>query len=148
MEAIKIYKVKLVKEKSNLKYDTTVSSPKDAATIIKEYLKGKDREHFIVLCLNIKNNITAIHTVSIGSLNNSIVPPANVLKVALLSNSAGIIVAHNHPSGQTSPSSEDIKVTKRLKEASKLMGIDLLDHIIVGLSSQDKVYSFRENNDL
>lgn len=99
---------------------------------MKEYLGDVDREHFVVICLDTKNQPTCIQTVHIGSLNASIVHPREVLKSALLSNSASIIVGHNHPSNICDPSAEDIQVTERLKEAGNILGIDLLDHIIIG----------------
>jgi DNA repair protein RadC len=139
-----IYHVKLVKEELNGDYYRKVSSPSDAGKILKEYIGYADREHFVVLCLNTKNKITGIHTVSIGSLNSSLVHPREVFKVALLSNSASIIVGHNHPSGDTTPSQEDREVTQRLKKAGKLLGIEILDHLIIG----DGTYSFATNGEL
>jgi len=100
-------------------------------------------EHFIVAYLDTKNQPTAIHTVSVGSLNSSIVHPREVYKGALQSNASSILISHNHPSGDVKPSYEDIEVTKRLVEVGKLIGIKVTDHIIVG---DDCYYSFKEEN--
>ncbi|MFS0819186.1 JAB domain-containing protein [Lysinibacillus sp. 1P01SD] len=128
---VHIVQVKLVREKSMLYKERRIRSPHDAYQLIQEFLGDLDREHFVVLCLDTKNQPTCIQTVHIGSLNSSIVHPREVLKSALLSNSASIIVGHNHPSNVSNPSPEDIEVTERLKEASKILGIELLDHLIL-----------------
>lgn len=126
-----IVQVKLVREKSLLYKERKIRSPHDAYEIMKEFIGDADREHFVVLCLDTKNQPTCIQIVHIGSLNASIVHPREVLKSALLSNSASIIVGHNHPSDVCDPSAEDIQVTERLKEACNILGIDLLDHLII-----------------
>lgn len=95
---VQIVQVKLVREKSLLYKERKIRSPHDAYTLMKEFVGDADREHFVVLCLDTKNQPTCIQTVHIGSLNASIVHPREVLKSALLSNSASIIVGHNHPS--------------------------------------------------
>jgi len=91
--------------------------------------------------LDVKNQPTAINVCHIGSLNASIVHPREVMKTAIMSNSASIIVAHNHPSGKPEPSQEDIDVTKRLAEAGKILGIELMDHLIIG---EDTFISLKE----
>lgn len=126
-----IVQVKLVREKSLLYKERKIRSPQDAYTLMKEFIGDADREHFVVLCLDTKNQPTCIQAVHIGSLNASIVHPREVLKSALLSNSASIIVGHNHPSNVCDPSAEDIQATERLKEACNILGIDLLDHLII-----------------
>ncbi|HCT96998.1 DNA repair protein RadC [Carnobacterium sp. PL17GRE32] len=83
------------------------------------------------MCLNTKNNVVAVHRCHVGSLNSSIVHPREVFKSAILNNAASVIVGHQHPSGDTKPSMEDIKVTKRLVEGGKLLGIEVLDHLVV-----------------
>jgi len=128
---VNIVQVKLVREKSILYKERRIRSAQDAYQLISDFLGDVDREHFIVLCLDTKNQPTCIQTVHIGSLNASIVHPREVLKPALLSNAASIIVAHNHPSGITQPSQEDIEVTERLEKSCNILGINLLDHIIV-----------------
>ncbi len=141
---VNIVSVKLVKESSLLYKERSIRSPQDSYALLKELLENKDREHFIVVALNTKNEPVAINVCHIGSLNASIVHPREIMKIAVLSNAASILVAHNHPSGNTSPSPEDISVTERLKHAGELMGIELLDHLIVGdgtfLSLKEKGY--------
>lgn len=129
---INIVSIKMVKESSVLYEGRKASSPGDAVKIAKIFLDGADREQLILLCLNVKNEPTTIHTVSVGSLDGSIVHPREIFKTAILSNAHSIILFHNHPSGNTTPSNEDIQVTKRIKEVGVLMGIPLLDHIIIG----------------
>ncbi|MCY9545469.1 JAB domain-containing protein [Lysinibacillus xylanilyticus] len=128
---VQIVQVKLVREKSILYKERKIRSPHDAYILMKEFIGDADREHFVVLCLDTKNQPTCIQVVHIGSLNTSIVHPREVLKSALLSNTASILVGHNHPSDTPTPSQEDIEVTERLKEAGKILGIDLLDHLII-----------------
>jgi len=99
------------------------------------------KEMFITLHLDGKNRIIVMDLVSIGSLNQSIVHPRKVFKTACLSNAAALILIHQHPTGDPSPSSEDIEITRRLKEAGEIMGIKVLDHIIIG---QDEYLSFVE----
>lgn len=110
----------------------TVHAPADAASIAAKYLEGQDREHFIVLLLDTKHHVNAIHTVAIGTLNETLVHPREVFKAALLANAAAMIVAHNHPSGDVSPSQEDLALTQRLRQAGDLLGVPVLDHLIIG----------------
>lgn len=139
---VSIVSLRMVRESSILYDQRNISSPGDAAGLLNEFLEEGDREQFIVLCLNTKNNPTAIATVSIGSLNSSIIHPREVFKIAMLANSASVIISHNHPSGDPEPSREDIAVTRRLVEAGEILGIHVIDHVVVG---RDKKYiSFRE----
>ena len=139
---VDIVTVKLVREASVLYKDRTINSPADSANLLEPFLKDEDRECFLVICLDTKNQPTAIHTVSIGTLNSSLVHPREVFKVALLANSNTVILAHNQPSGDPFPSQEDREVTRRLVEAGKILGIEVLDHIIIG--SNSKYVSFKE----
>ena len=143
---VDLVSVKLIKESSILYEPRRISSPKDAFELGKKFLVDSDREKLVLICLDNKNQPTSINTVSIGSLNSSIVHPREVFKVAILSNSATIIIYHNHPSGDITPSKEDINITKRLKEAGKILGIELIDHIIVG--SSNDYYSFKEKGEI
>jgi len=129
---VNIVSLKLVKESTILYQRRSVCSPQDGYELLKQFLDDKDREHFIVVSLDTKNQPVSINVCHIGSLNASIVHPREVMKSAILSNAASIIVGHNHPSGKAEPSREDIEVTKRLVEAGKIIGIEVLDHIIVG----------------
>jgi DNA repair protein RadC len=109
----------------------TVKSPEGAIKAARSQLKGKKKEHFLVLCLDTRNHLINTHQVSIGSLDCSIVHPREVFKEAISSCAASVIFVHNHPSGDPTPSEDDIKLTKRLIEASEIIGIEVLDHIIV-----------------
>ena len=129
---INIVSIKMVKESSFLYQTRTISSPKDAYEMIKDQLQDLDREQFIIACLNTKNEPTNITVVSVGSLNKAIVHPREVFKTAILSNAASIMAFHNHPSGDTTPSQQDLQLTNRLYEAGELLGIKLLDHLIIG----------------
>ena len=104
-------------------------------------LQLETKEHFISLHLDGKNRIVAMDRVSTGSLNQSLVHPREVFKTALLSSAAAIILIHNHPSGEPTPSDEDREITKRLQQAGDLLGIRILDHIVIGKTH----YSFAEN---
>lgn len=142
---VSIVSLKMVKERSLLYSNRTIRSPHDGASLFREYLGEADREHFILMGLNTKNEPTLLHTVSIGTLNASLVCPREVMKAIILSNSASFMVCHNHPSGNPSPSPEDIEVTKRLQEVGNLLGTELLDHIVLGengnyLSMKEKGY--------
>ncbi|WP_047981701.1 RadC family protein [Ornithinibacillus contaminans] len=109
-----------------------IRSPEDGADYIMEELRNLNQEHFVALFLNTKNQIIHRQTIFIGSLNASIVHPREVFREAVKRSAASIIVAHNHPSGDPTPSQEDIHVTKRLAESGKMIGIELLDHLVIG----------------
>lgn len=104
--------------------------------------QDKTKEHFWILGLNTKNQINYIELVSLGTMSSSLVHPREVFKIAIMKDTASIIACHNHPSGDTRPSKEDITITKRLQEAGKIIGINLLDHLII---SDGKYYSLMEN---
>ena len=97
-----------------------------------KWLQQETKEHFIALHLDGKNRLVCIDPISIGSLNQSIVHPRETFKNSLLSSAAAIILIHNHPTGDPTPSSEDLAITRRLSEAGEILGIKVLDHIIVG----------------
>jgi DNA repair protein RadC len=122
----------------------TIRSPKDGADYVMEEMRNLQQEHFVVLFLNTKNHIVHRQTIFIGSLNASIVHPREVFREAVRRSAASIICAHNHPSGDPSPSQEDIHVTKRLQECGKMIGIELLDHLVIGdrkfISLKEKGY--------
>ncbi|MDW0118104.1 DNA repair protein RadC [Sporosarcina thermotolerans] len=109
-----------------------IKSPEDAAAYLMTDMSSLLQEHFVVLFMNVKNEVLHKQTIFIGSLNSSIVHPREIFREAVKRSAASIIVSHNHPSGNPSPSPEDIEVTKRLVEAGSIMGIELLDHIIIG----------------
>ncbi|WP_281889058.1 DNA repair protein RadC [Paenibacillus sp. YYML68] len=118
--------------KASMDDTVTIRSPQDAASLLMEDLRYLQKEHFVCLFLNTKNHVIGQETLSMGSLNASIVHPREVFRAAIKRSSAAIICAHNHPSGDPTPSSEDIQITKRLAEAGELIGIELLDHLIIG----------------
>lgn len=122
---------------------TPLSNPSDAVAVMRDVLKELDREWVCVV--NMDNHLKPINfnVVSIGSINSSVAPIQNIFKSAILSNSNNLILLHSHPSGDVTPSQEDITLTKRLSEASKLMELNLLDHVIVG-GGNGRLYSFRE----
>lgn len=112
-----------------------INQPKDAADLLMEGMRNLKQEYLKVVMLNTKNFVISIKDISIGSLNSSIVHPREVFTEAIKKSSASIIVSHNHPSGDPTPSGEDINLTHRLSECGKLLGIELLDHIIIGNGS-------------
>ena len=139
---INIVSIKLVREGSILYNLRKISSPSDALALGKQFLEDADREQLLTCCMDTKNQPVSINISSIGSLNSSIVHPREIFKAAILSNAASILIFHNHPSGDPSPSVEDINITSRLKDAGTLIGIELIDHIIIG--SDNKYCSLKE----
>ena len=139
---VSIVSVKLCRESSILHEPRCIRHPGDVARLVEMFLADSDREKIVAVCLDTKHQPTAISTVSIGTLNSSMVHPREVFKTAILSNSAAIILAHNHPSGKPEPSKDDIDVTKRLVRAGEIIGIDVLDHVIIG--GNDNYQSIRE----
>lgn len=129
---IDIVSLKMIKESSVLYANRRISKPNEIVDLLKVFLEDCDREKLIVCCLNTKNEPTSISVVSVGSLNTSIVHPREVFKTAVMSNSASIILAHNHPSYDLTPSKEDINITERIKQGGNILGIKLLDHLILG----------------
>ncbi|MGL4731038.1 MAG: RadC family protein [Clostridium sp.] len=112
--------------------DYKIISPSSAANYIMEDMRYLKKEYLKLIMLNTKNIVIAVKDISIGSLNSSIVHPREVFVEAIKNNCASVIICHNHPSGDPTPSNEDINVTKRLKECGKIIGIEVLDHIIIG----------------
>ena len=106
--------------------------PAEAAAMLAQYIGEVDREVFVIAMLTIRHRVIGLHTVSVGCLTSSLVHPREVLKPAILSGSAAFLAAHNHPSGDPEPSAEDIALTRRLAAAGQLLGIELLDHVILG----------------
>lgn len=120
---------------------TKIRSPRDVYNLLGPNLRDEKREHFVALLLDTKNGVMRSKTVSVGDLSSSIVHPREVFVEAIRHGSASIIVSHNHPSGDPAPSPEDIAVTRRLAEAGELLGIELLDHIVLG---DDRWVSLKE----
>jgi DNA repair protein RadC len=110
----------------------SVRCPEDAASLVMEDMRNLDREHFKVILLDTKNSLIGVETVSIGTVNASIVHPREVLKPALERSATSIVLVHNHPTGNVSPSKEDILITRRFEKCGRILGIDIVDHIIIG----------------
>jgi DNA repair protein RadC len=119
-----------------------ISSMDDVVQIVKPMITDLNKEFFIALYLNTKNGVLKQEIISIGSLNANVVHPREIFKTACMISAAYIIVAHNHPSGDPTPSREDIEITKKIYEAGKMMGIEVLDHVILGY---DRYYGFKES---
>ncbi|EOC99828.1 RadC family protein [Caldisalinibacter kiritimatiensis] len=129
--------------KTVAKEKVKVNSPLHVANLVMEDMRYLKKEYFKIILLDTKNQVITINEISVGSLNASIVHPREVFKEAILKSSASIILVHNHPSGDPTPSREDINITNRIIEAGKIIGIDVLDHIVIG----DGIYfSFKEEN--
>lgn len=128
---------------ANLNYNEryVIRSPEDGANYVMNDMRFLSQEHFVCLYLNTKNQVLHKQTIFIGSLNASIVHPREVFREALKRSAASIICLHNHPSGDPAPSREDIEVTKRLVECGKMIGIEILDHLIIG---ENKFVSLKE----
>lgn len=123
-------------------YRPAIHSPADAARVLQKELQGQDREHFQILMLNHKKVLIGIETVSIGTVNSSPVHPREVFKQAIRRSASSVILAHNHPSGNCEPSEQDRLVTQRLKEVGNIVGIEVIDHLIIG---GNEYYSFLEH---
>jgi len=108
-----------------------VKNPVEVVGVVKGRLKGKKKEHFLVVLLDTRNKVIKVSEVSVGSLDTSVVHPREVFKEAISASAASVIFVHNHPSGDTEASEEDVELSKRLAEVGEIMGIDVLDHIIV-----------------
>ena len=124
-----LYRLSLVRD-GDLPTET-ISNPNDAAAALGNLLTDADREHFVAVALDARNQIIGANVVSIGSLSASIVHPRELMKFAINANAASIILAHNHPSGDISPSKDDIEMTLRMVRAAEIMGIEILDHLIL-----------------
>lgn len=141
---VSIVSLELVKESSLLYGPRKCTSVPAAYELIAPFIKNKDREHLIVVGLNTKNEPTVINIAHIGTVNQSIAVPRDILKPVLLSNGTRILLGHNHPSGDITPSDQDKQLTKRVFEAGKVLGIELMDHLIV--SPNDTYFSFKEED--
>jgi DNA repair protein RadC len=156
---IPIYRVALVREGTLPTDDKKIRNSGSVARLLQTYIADADREHFVVILVDQKHRVIGINTVSIGSLTAGIVHPREAFKPvfadmadmpqdvysrAIRHNAAAVIFGHNHPSGDVQPSREDRAITKRLVDAGKLLGIDVLDHIIIG--SEGAYFSFADEN--
>jgi DNA repair protein RadC len=130
-----IFGVKLVRTGSMATGEqqrSRMNGPAEVAALLWRYFRDTDREHFAALLLDTKNRLIGVTTVSVGDLSSVLVHPREVFKPAILANAASVILAHNHPSGDPQPSPEDVAITRRLQEAGQILGIEVLDHVVVG----------------
>lgn len=111
---------------------TTVSTPEDVVALMKSRFIGLEREAFFCICLDTKNRVKKVVEVSVGSLNASIVHPRELFKEAVMVSAASVVVTHQHPSNDPTPSGADIQLTKRLVRAGDVLGIEVLDHVVIG----------------
>lgn len=109
-----------------------IRCPQDAVDLVMPELRDEPQEHFKAILLNNRNEVLKVRTITIGSLSSSVITPRELFREAISANSAAIIIAHNHPSGDPTPSQEDIDVSKRLNQAGQVVGIDVLDHLVIG----------------
>ena len=121
--------------------DFDIKNPQSVVKAIQSSIKDKAKEHFKLILLNARNKIIGISTVSIGTLNSNLVHPREVFKDAISHSAASVVFAHNHPSGDPEPSEDDLTITERLTEAGKILGIEVIDHIII---SKNGFFSFKE----
>lgn len=152
------YRISLVRERGAPLKSFRLRMPINGAEAARHFLADDiDRELFACLIVNSRNVVIAHNVISIGTINGSLVHPREVYKAAILASGAAIVCYHNHPSGDPLPSPEDRALTKRLKEAGRIVGIDMLDHIILGSSPADlgmrgeseaSYYSFKERNEV
>lgn len=139
MKNVNLISLKVCKEKSIPYFNNQITDPKKAFRIIKSFIGNMDREALGTIMLNSAKEVNAIEIVSIGTLNATIVSPREIFKGAILSNADSIMIFHTHPSGNVQPSHADLDVTAMLNKVASIIGINLIDHIIVG---DDKYYSF------
>jgi DNA repair protein RadC len=132
LENIDIVRVMLIKDSGNPYKTQRVRRSADVVNVAKNFLAGQDREVFITINIDNSSHINSIHVVSMGTLDATIIHPREVFKSAILSNAKSIILAHNHPSGNPNPSDDDNRITCKLFECGDMLGIEVLDHVIIG----------------
>jgi DNA repair protein RadC len=127
------FRVALVREPGvQLAERPSLKTPAEAARVLAEYVGETDREVFVVALLTIRHRLIGLHTVSVGCLTSSLVHPRECFKAAILASAAALVVCHPHPSGDPEPSAEDVALTRRLAAAGQLLGIEVLDHVVLG----------------
>ena len=140
------YKISMIRDGSICADRRAITRSNDLLPILREYFAHHDREEMIVALLDAKHRIIGINSVSVGSLTLSIVHPRETFKAAIVSNCAAVILAHNHPSGDPTPSQEDRQLTTRLKDCGVLLGIPVLDHLVIG--DEGHYVSFADRGEL
>ncbi len=145
-ESISIYRISLVKDESVSFGNVRLYNSQQAQALIQNLIltKGQpDREQFVVVLLNAKNQMIGLNIVSVGGLSSAAVHPREVLKPAILANSAAMILAHNHPSNDLEPSPDDIAITRKIIRAAEIVGIKIHEHLIINMED-DRYYSFAD----
>ncbi|MBI5123372.1 DNA repair protein RadC [Candidatus Roizmanbacteria bacterium] len=130
-----------LKKEENLNKNKIIKSPKDIFPLLKEKIINFHKEYFMVASLDNRNKVINIDTVSVGTLNSSLIHPRETFETAIKNHAAAIIICHNHPSGELKPSEDDLVITQNLVKAGKLLGIEVSDHLII---SKDGYFSFKE----
>jgi DNA repair protein RadC len=142
---VQLYKLQLVREET-VRYQFPIGEPASTTSLVAhiaaQLLENADREHFLVCCLDNGNRVIAIQTVSIGTINASLVSVREIFKTAILANATSIVCVHNHPSGNVQPSEADKKLTIKLVEAGNYLEIPVLDHVIVGFPVHAPTYDY------
>jgi DNA repair protein RadC len=143
-KSVNVYSLRMVKESTATYQANPVKGPREAYMVVNQIfdLENMSSEHFVMVCMDTKNKLAGAHIISIGSLDSAIVHPREVFKAAILNNASGIILLHNHPSGDPEPSREDIETTQRLITAGTILGIKVVDHVVVG--EYQRYISFKE----
>ncbi|MDI6710478.1 MAG: JAB domain-containing protein [Bacillota bacterium] len=137
--------VKLVREKP-AGYAPAVRTPQDAYEVVRSLgMEENDREVVVAILLGTKNQVNGVHVVSVGTLNSAPVHPREVFKAALLANAAALILVHNHPSGDPTPSRQDLELARQIREAGELLGVSLLDFLVIGF---EEYVSLKEEGQL
>lgn len=145
MSSIFKYSCCLVQEEEFI-YDVSCVDPEDVYLFLRDKIKLDKRteEYSYMLAVDVKGNIIGVHEISHGTISNTLMSPKDILKKAIANNAYGIILAHNHPSGDSTPSFEDIKVTKHIKKAADILEVKLLDHLVLGDCSYKSLYEMGE----
>ena len=146
---IQKFSLRVVKENGGrYDLDKTINNPIAARNLFLEVaeLDKRSEEVFVMATIDVRNKVTGLFEVSTGTLNSSLVTPREVFKRAILQNAAGIVLGHNHPSGNIDASSDDIQITKKLVKSGKILGVNVVDHIIVG--SEGNYSSMKEENQI
>lgn len=141
---VPLVRISMVKEKEVPYAAETISGPEKVAKLAETILKDADREYLLVISVDSKGRPLAIEIVSIGTVNATLAEPREIFKHAILAGAVGIIIVHNHISGDCTPSEEDEEMTRRISESGKLLGIPVRDHVIIG----DGYFSFHEEKKL
>lgn len=141
MKRIYQYRMQCIRQQSFMFESKLADRPQAVWDIMQQLCKDSDRERFWSIALDAANKVIGIDVVSVGTLTATLVHPREVFKFCIKANAAGVIVCHNHPSGDPEPSREDRETTRRISEAGKILGIPLLDHVILG---ESRYFSFRE----